>query len=200
MDKYLEKEEKLFEGTSIQFRNFICKDCSQKKKEFEYQDKNEILPKDILNLGYVEINIGKKPIKITTPVMVCPFGFDQKTNQITLQFTNVRTDSEMNKFYNFIQKLELIQMKYLGLTDEEDDLYISQIRHDKKGKYDPNLLVKVPFHSNRYDVDVKTKNGACSVTNIFNFSKMKCEIYIDKIWKFNDKYVCKWKVNKINIL
>jgi len=199
MEKYLEKEE-LFEGKSLHFRNFICKDCSQKKKEYEYHEKTDKLPKDILNLGYVEINLGNRAIKVTTPTMVCPFGFDQKINQITLQFTNVRTDSDMNKFYNFIQKLELLQMKYLGLTDEEDGLYISQIRHDKNGKYDPNLLVKVPFHSNRYDVDVKTKNGSCSVTNIFNFSKLNCEIYIDKIWKFNDKYVCKWKVNKINIL
>ena len=32
-------EEAIFEGTNIKYRNFICKDCSQKKKEFEYQKK-----------------------------------------------------------------------------------------------------------------------------------------------------------------
>ena len=29
--------------------------------------------------------------------------------------------------------------------------------------------------------------------------KLKCDIYIDKIWKFNGKYVCKWKVKNILI-
>jgi len=200
MDKYLENNHhNLFENKSLNFSNFVCKDCSQKKKEYEYE-KSDVIPKNILNLGYIEIKVGKMPIYVTTPVMVCPFGFNQSNNQMTLQFTNVRTDPEMNSFYNFIQNLELEQMKYIGLNEEEGDLYISQIRYDKNGKYDPNLLVKAPVHSNRYDVDVKTKNGGCSITNIFKFSKLQCDIYIDKIWKFNDKYVCKWKVKKVDIL
>ena len=193
-------EEGIFEGTNIKYRNFICKDCSQKKKEFEYQKKTNKLPKDILNLGYIEVSINSKLINVTTPIMVCPFGFNEESKQLTLQFTNVRTDKEMNDFFNFIQKIEFEQMKYLGLNEDNSELYISQIRHDKKGKYDPNLLVKAPFHSNRYDVNIKTKNGTCSITNIFNWSKVKCNIYIDKIWKFNDKYVCKWKVKDITIL
>lgn len=200
MEQFLKNNHhNLFEGSPLHFRNFVCKDCSQKKKEYEYE-KSDIIPKNILNLGYIEVNTGKTPIYVTTPIMVCPFGFTQKNNQLTLQFTNVRTDAEMNSFFNFIQNIELEQMKYIGLNEEEIELYISQIRYDKNGKYDPNLLVKAPFHSNRYDVDVKTKNGGCSITNIFNFSKLQCDIYIDKIWKFNDKYVCKWKVKKVNIL
>ena len=26
---------------------------------------------------------------------------------------------------------------------------------------------------------------------------MTCDIYIDKIWKFNDRFYCKWKVRNI---
>ena len=48
----------------------------------------------------------------------------------------------MNSFFNFIQNLEMKQMEYLGLDDDDSDLYISQIRYDKKGRYDPNLLVR----------------------------------------------------------
>ena len=132
--------------------------------------------------------------------MVAPFGFNKQTNQIYLQFTNVRTDSEVNSFYNFIQELEMKQMEYLGFDDEESDLYLSQIRHDKNGKYDPNLILKVPFSKNKYDIDIKNKDGEeCSISNVFNFSKMQCDIYIDKVWKFNEKYVCKWKVKKIQL-
>ena len=39
-----------------------------------------------------------------------------------------------------------------------------------------------------------------NISNINKFSKVKCDIFIDKIWKYNDKYVCKWKVNKNYIL
>ena len=94
----------------------------------------------------------------------------------------------------------LKQMQYLGLDEDEADLYLSQIRHDKNGKYDPNLLTKIPFRSNKYDIDIRTKENSCSISNIYKFSKVKCDIYIDKIWKFNDKYVCKWKVKNVLIV
>ena len=60
--------------------------------------------------------MGKFPIYVTTPIMVAPFGFNRQTNQIYLQFTNVRTDPEVNSFYNFIQNLEMeIKLKkHLG--------------------------------------------------------------------------------------
>ncbi|MBG01968.1 MAG: hypothetical protein CL470_06840 [Acidimicrobiaceae bacterium] len=188
----------LFENKPLLFKKYICKDCTQKKKEYEY-DNSENVPKDILNLGYIEISLGKFPIYVTTPTMVCPFGFNKSNNQMTLQFTNVKDDSEMNSFFRFIQELEMKQMEYLGINDDDVDLYISQIRYDKKGRYDPNLLVKIPFRSNKYEVEVRNRDTSCSIANIYNFSKMRCDIYIDKIWKFNGKYVCKWKVKKIMI-
>ena len=115
-----------------------------------------------------------------------------------LHFTDLKTDSEMKSFHDFIQELELRQMKYLGLNEETCDLYNSQIRQDKDGKYDPYLLVKVPFKNNRYEVDICNKDSSvCSITNIYNFTKMKCDIFIDKIWKYNDTYICKWKVRKV---
>ena len=185
-----------YDGRELSFKKYICKDCTQKKKEFEYDGSSKI-PKDMLNIGYIEVLSGMYPVKVTTPVMVCPFGFNKQTNQIYLQFTNLKTDHEMNGFFNFIQNIEHQQMKYLGLTSEDLDLYISQIKYDKKEKYDPNLIVKIPFHLNKYDVDIRTSDKDCSIANIYNFSKMKCDIYIDKIWKFNGKYVCKWKVTSI---
>tara|TARA_B100001094_G_C18153359_1_gene784994 strand:- start:1639 stop:2037 length:399 start_codon:yes stop_codon:yes gene_type:complete len=132
--------------------------------------------------------------------MVCPFGFNKTSGQLALQFTNVKTDPEMNSFFEFIQKLEFEQMKYLGLTEEESDLYISQIKYDKQERYDPNLSVKVPFQKNRYDIDIHSEDSESSLTRIYNFSKLKCDIYIDKLWKFNDHFICKWKVKRVVIL
>lgn len=189
----------IYEGKQFTYKIFSIKDCSAKKKEYEpYQGNHN--PKEIPNLGYINIQIGKYPIMITTPTMVCPFGFNKSTGQLTLQFTNVKTDTEMNSFLNFIQRFEFEQMKYLGLTDEDSELYISQIKFDKKERYDPNLSVKVPFYGNRYDVDIYSEDSNNSLTRIYNFSKVKCDIYVDKIWKFNDHFICKWKVKRVVIL
>ena len=184
---------------TITYKNYICKDCSQKKKEYEVCKDKDCEPKEIQNLGYIEISLGKYPIILTTPIMVCPFGFNKGTNILTLQFTNFKTDPEMNSFLKFIKELELQQMQYIGLDEDESDLYLSQIKVDDKMRYDPNFLLKVPFKNNGYDVSIRSKGSSISVTNIYKWTKLKCDIYIDKIWRFNGKYVCKLKVKNILI-
>lgn len=181
----------------ITYKNYICKDCSQKKKEYEICKEDGCHPKTLTNLGYIEVGIGRQQIVLTTPLMVCPFGFNKGTNTLTLQFTNYKTDPEMNSFIRFIKDLELKQMQYIGLEEDESDLYLSQIKVDAKKKYDPNFILKVPFKNNGYDVSIKNKDSSISVTNIYKWTKLRCDIYIDKIWKFNGKYVCKWKVKNI---
>ena len=109
----------------------------------------------------------------------------------------------MKAFFDTIETMEMEQMKYIGLDEEDADLYLSQIRYDKKQRYYPNLIVKVSFRSNSYDVDIRNKSNtsiSLTVSQLFNFSKVKCDIYIDNIWKYNGKFVCKWKVDKILIL
>jgi len=134
--------------------------------------------------------------------MVCLFGLDKQSNNMSLQFKNYKIDNTMKSFFEFIKNIEFLQMQYLDLDeDDSDDLFISQIRWDKENKYDPNLSVKVPFKYNHYDCDIKNENySSMNITNINNFTKMQCDIYIDNIWKWNDKFICKWKCKKIYIL
>ena len=91
-------------------------------------------------------------------------------------------------------------MQYIGLDEDEIDLYNSQIYQDKQNKYDPLLTVKIPFIKNKFNVDIYHDEYTLNVLNINKFSKVKCDIYIDKIWKYNEKYICKWKVKKIYVL
>ena len=195
----LNRNHNYYIGKNIIYKKYLCKDCTQKKKEYELCKDDDCDPKDISNLGYIEIGLSRQSIILTTPVMVCPFGFHKGTNTLTLQFTNFKTDPEMNSFLRFIKELELQQMQYIGLEEEEADLYLSQIKVDDQMKYDPNLILKVPFRNNGYDVSIKNKDSSISVTNIYKWTKLRCDIYIDKIWKFNGKYVCKWKVKNILI-
>ena len=184
----------------ITYKTFICKDCTKKTKEFELHINDES-PKDLLNFGYISLQYLENPfVYVTTPPMVCLFGVDKNTWNMSLQFKDLNTDNVMKSFYEFIQGIEFQQMQYLNLDEDDADLYNSQIRRDKDNKYEPNLSVKIPFKNNKFECDVHNENYAsCTVLNINRFTKMKCDIYIDKIWKFNEKYICKWKCKKIYI-
>ena len=69
--------------------------------------------------------------------------------------------------------------------------------YDKKGVYDPTLYIKLPFNYNKYEVDIYNDRFPITILGIQKYMTMTCDIYIDKIWKFNDRYICKWKVRNI---
>jgi hypothetical protein len=191
----------LYKVDQIKYTKYLIKDCSAKKKEYII-DKSKEDAVDIKNIGYVSLYYNQNPlIYVTTPVMVCLFGLDKRTKQMSLQFTNLESDSEMKSFFDFIENVEVNNMRNLGIDEDNYDKYINQIRYDKDRKYDPNLSVKVPFLNNRYDIDIYSDNySLINIENICNFTKMKCDIYIDKIWKWNDVFTCKWKVKVIHLV
>ena len=120
---------------------------------------------------------------------------------MSLQFSNLKEDSEMKYFFDLIQNIEYECMKNIGLTQDNADNFVSQIKHDKKNKYDPNLSVKLPFHKNSFQTTILSDNSsAINIFNIQNFTNMQWDIYLDKIWRMNDKFYAKWKCSKINIL
>ena len=181
----------------INYISYICTDVKKKK----YKQDNTI-PKDNDRLSHIDIFYGYNTIlELTTPEMIIPFGIDKGNGfQMKLQFTNYKSDPNMKSFYDFISNLEFQQMQYIGLDEDEIDLYNSQIYQDKQNKYDPLLTVKIPFIKNKFNVDIYHDEYTLNVLNINKFSKVKCDIYIDKIWKYNEKYICKWKVKKIYVL
>ena len=120
---------------------------------------------------------------------------------MSLQFTNIKEDQMMKYFYDFIQETEFLCMKNLGLTQEDASNFISQIKQDKNNKYDPNLNIKIPFHKNMFQTDIYSENSSgLNLFNIQNFTKMRCDIYLDKIWRMNDKFYMKWKCKIIHLL
>ena len=191
----------LYRVDQIKYTKYLIKDCSAKKKDYII-DKSKEDAVNIKNIGYVSLYYNQNPlIYVTTPVMVCLFGLDKRTKQMSLQFTNLESDSEMKSFFDFIENVEVNNMKNLGIDEDNYDKYINQIRYDKDRKYDPNLSVKVPFVNNRYDIDIYSDDySLINIENICNFTKMKCDIYIDKIWKWNDVFTCKWKAKVIHLV
>ena len=74
----------------IKYKTFICKDCTKKNKEFELHTNDES-PKDLLNYGYISLQYLDNPfVYVTTPPMVCLFGVDKNTWNMSLQFKDLK--------------------------------------------------------------------------------------------------------------
>ena len=179
----------------IQYINFNLKNPNVQEKEYIRDDSVAV---ENERLSYIQLLYNNNPmIYITTPKMFCPFGFNKNANTMNLQFTNLETDAHMKSFFEFIQNIEFQQMAHIGLTEENADLYKTQIQYDKKGVYDPSLYIKLPFNYNKYEVDIYNDRFPITILGIQKYMTMTCDIYIDKIWKYNDTYICKWKVRNI---
>ena len=182
-------------------QHMSCTNVNAKKKEYVYCVTD---PRTDLKFCYSQLRHGpKQQFVVTTPPMICPFGINNQNNnfKMCLQFTNYKSDNVMNSFYEFIQTCEYKQMELLGLDESSSDLFISQIKHDAKGRYDPNLEVKIPFSYNRFNCDIYSDSyDGVGIMNISKFCKLQCDIYLDKVWKYNDNYISKWKVKMIHFL
>ena len=182
-------------------QHMSCTNVNAKKKDYKPCTSD---PGTDLKYNYSQLYYHKKPqFIVTTPPMVCPFGINNYGNnfKICLQFTNYASDPVMKQFLDFIQECEYKQMELLGLTEDDQDLFISQIKYDSKGKYDPNLELKIPFSYNRFQCDIYSDDFQdISIMNISKFCKIQCDIYLDKIWKYNGTYISKWKAKMIHMI
>ena len=190
---------------NINFINYQCDDMSITKSSEKTYSQNNECHKDHPCFGYINVNYLKNPLLyVTTPPMKCLFGVQKHgTNnfQINLQFTDLEEDPMMKQFFDFIQNSEFMCMKHLGLNEEDADRFISQIQYDKNEIYEPNLLVKLPFQYNKFLTDLYSDFS--SVVNIFTikkFQRMECDLYVDKVWRMNDKFYMKWKCKIIHLV
>ena len=159
---------------------------------------------DNLFLNYINLNYkGHNRITVTTPIMPCVFGIENQYNgcQFKLGFKNIDEDNEIKSFFNFIKTCEYIQMLSIGLTTKNSNDYISQIKQDETQKYDPHLTIKVPFRYNKYELDIHcSRRSDFGLFDIKFKQLLKCNIYIDTIIKYNEKYICKWKCSYIDVM
>ena len=188
----------------INFKSYECDDMSITKSSDKTYSENKKLHKDHSCFGYIQLYYLKNPlIYVTTPTMKCLFGVTRNGSnnfQMSLQFTDLEEDPVMRQFFDFIQNAEFMCMKHLGLTEEDSDRFISQIKYDKAEKYEPNLSVKLPFHYNKFVTDLYSDfSSAVNIFNIKKFQRMECDIFADKVWRMNDKFYMKWKCKIIHM-
>ena len=189
----------------INFKSYQCDDMSITKSSDKTYSENEDLNKDSVCLGYIQVNYLKNPLLyITTPPMKCLFGVQKKgvnNFQMNLQFTDLEEDPYMKQFFDFVQNIEFMCMKHLGLTSDDGDRFVSQIQYDKNEIYEPNLQVKLPFHYNKFVTDLYADfSSGVNIFTIKKFQKMECDLFVDKVWRMNDKFYMKWKCKIIHMI
>ena len=82
----------------IQYANLLWEDCTKKKEVIP--DKSRKFAVDLKNIAYTSVYYNGTPmIYVTTPVMTCLWGMNKQTKQLSLQFTDLETDSSMKSFY-----------------------------------------------------------------------------------------------------
>uniref|UniRef100_A0A6C0FBP1 Uncharacterized protein n=1 Tax=viral metagenome TaxID=1070528 RepID=A0A6C0FBP1_9ZZZZ len=189
----------------LNFKSFHCDDMSVTKSSEKTYSESKESHKDHPCFGYLQVYYLKNPmLYVTTPKMKCLFGVQNKGNgnfQMSLQFTDLEEDPYMKNFFEFIQSCEFYAMKTLGLTSEDADRFVSQIIYDKKEMYEPNLNVKLPFQYNQFLTDIYSEySSGVNIFHIRKFQNMECDLYVDKIWRMNDKFYMKWKCKVIHVV
>lgn len=132
-----------------------------------------------------------------TPTMYVPFGIENYKNNysMNLQFRNIKNDTNLQEFLEFIQKFEINLKKKLKL--EDDSQFISQLKYNSK--YDPMLMTKFIYKFNKFECDVKNKDEFLNIFDIGKNFNCKCLLFLDKVWLFKGKYSFKLKVKEIII-
>lgn len=132
---------------------------------------------------------------LETPTVKIPFGLEKEYSNLILklQLINYENDKNMETFLDKIKQIEQYLTNFL-----EDNLR-SQIRFSES--YDPLLITKISKIKNKITTEViDEKNIPVNIFNLKKYDNLKCIIYLDKIWKYNNTYFYKWHVHKICVL
>lgn len=132
---------------------------------------------------------------LETPKLKIPFGLEKEYSNfiLKLQLTNIKNDENMEKFLDKIKQIEQYLSNFL------DGNLRSQIRFSED--YDPILITKISKIKNKITTEVlDEKDIPVNIFSLKKYDNLKCIIYLDKIWKYNNTYFYKWHVHKICVL
>lgn len=124
---------------------------------------------------------------IKTPKLYIPFAVEEYYSTYTLK---LQLRKQENKLLEFINKLE----EKLNLLF--NNLVVSNLRFSDK--FDPLLSIKLTqnkkvFTCNAFDMD----NQPINILDLKPKTYCKCELIIDTVWKFKNKYYFKIKLKNL---
>ena len=135
-----------------------------------------------------------KIIKFKTPYMKCPFGLENEYNKflIKLEFTNLKTDIEIEDFYNKI----IFYFNELSEYDSTKNL-IKNIRYSNK--FDPLIKFFLPFRYDKFEVNFYKNNRLVTSKELNKNSLISLDLEIPTIWFYKKTFGLTIKVLNIYI-
>lgn len=155
------------------------------------------------NPQHIRLKYDSKPLSIKTPIVGLPFGLETVYNNYILKFSlkDYQTNPDVSGFLNLLLALESHIENFINDKVEKNGKLSSQIIFDKNQKFPPLISSKLI----QYKGHVTTK--IISIDSQFNTyldikssSNVEAELLIDSVWKFGDKYYCKFKVSSLKYI
>jgi len=141
------------------------------------------------NSKYISL---KEPLLIKTPDLYIPFGVEKFYSNyiLKLQLRNFK----MDKIILFAKIIIELENKLNSLLD---DCLVSNMKYSDK--YDPLLTVKLLQTKNQFTCNAFKGDEPLNILDINTKQICKCDLIIDNIWKFKDKYYYKIKLKNLFI-
>ena len=144
---------------------------------------------------HIKVLHQNSPIYLQTPWLPIPFGLDEQFNNFSIKLSLSRKNPEATSFYELIKNIENHHQEYISSLENEVN-YGSQIKEGENK--DPLLTIKLPFRYRRLETKFFKSDGSSTTSKDLNpMVQVKCNLEMDSIWKFNNKYYAKWKAKQI---
>lgn len=131
------------------------------------------------------------------------YKVNYKSDGLKIKLNNVRSLFGLeNEYNNLILKLSIENVKEREKINIIHEKISSLLNKDVKNQLrDDNVLIcKIPKLKNKIITETIDINGYYNIYKIPRNKYLNCEIYLDTIWKFNDRYYYKWNYKKIYVI
>lgn len=148
--------------------------------------------------GYRLSYYGNK-IRVTTPIISIPFGFETYQKKEILNLLIDDDDNDKHNFIHYITELEqyLQNPKYNMHPNYNGDInnktFINTLRKNNNNK---NYILRINA-KNSDNVDIRDKNGKLVFKHDIIHKNCKCIIELSNVWIYGDNYGLVWNLSNI---
>lgn len=139
-----------------------------------------------------DIKYNNNTIEFWTPLLLIPFGVDNKYNNF---FLNCELDNDSNTMKLFEYFIEQLESKFIELLNIKKYQLNSQLRYT-----DTNSILYTKFLEKGKQIVSIIKDSKNNYKTIYDIEKnMNCKLKLclNKLWFKNDKYYYKYSIKEI---
>lgn len=140
---------------------------------------------------------GINKIRIITPIIYIPFGFESYQKKEILNLLINDNNNDQHNFIYYITTLEqyLRDPKHIIHPNYKTDIYNKTYINTLK-ENNGNHLLRINVR-NSDNVDIRDKNGKLIFKHDIIHKTCRCVIELSNVWIYGDNYGLKWNLSNI---